>query len=122
MRSPRCGRGLFFLTIISIAISIADGGELTCQLYFILFEGVRWFWGLTCDFWAENAERNFEGQKTEAKAIDLVASPFGLRSCLRQSGRAASLLAGRGAESPALSQRQKQRQKQKQRQRQKQRQ
>ena len=21
--------------------------------------GVRWFWGLTCDFWAKNAKNNF---------------------------------------------------------------
>jgi hypothetical protein len=28
-----------------------------CQLYFLLFEWFRWFWGLTCDFWAENGER-----------------------------------------------------------------
>jgi hypothetical protein len=38
--------------------------------------------------------------KAKATTIDLVASPFGLRSCLRQSGGAASLLAGRGAEAP----------------------
>src|SRR5260370_32633398 len=52
---PVVGRGLFFLSILSIA----DGGELTCKLYFLLFEGVRWFWGLTCDFWAEFEENIF---------------------------------------------------------------
>jgi hypothetical protein len=24
--------------------------------------GVRWFWGLTRDFWAENAKNNFDWQ------------------------------------------------------------
>ena len=24
---------------------------------------VRWFWGLTCDFWAENAENKCKGNK-----------------------------------------------------------
>ena len=46
--APGFGRGLFFLSILIIA----DGGELTCQLYFLLFEWVRSFGGLTCDFWA----------------------------------------------------------------------
>jgi hypothetical protein len=32
------------------------------QLYSLLFERVRWFWGLTCDFWAENAEKNCKGK------------------------------------------------------------
>jgi hypothetical protein len=40
---------------------------------------------LTCDFWAENRERK---TTADAKAMDSVASPFGLRSGLRQSGRA----------------------------------
>jgi hypothetical protein len=48
-----------------------------------LFERFRWFWDLTCDFWAENAKRKTKG---EAKAIKSVASPFGLRFSLRQSG------------------------------------
>jgi hypothetical protein len=26
-----------------------------------LFEGFRWFWGLTCDFWAEIEEKYLEG-------------------------------------------------------------
>jgi hypothetical protein len=38
------------------------------------------FQGLTCDFWAENAE------KYKDKGNRSVASPFGLRSGLRQSG------------------------------------
>jgi hypothetical protein len=35
------------------------------QLYFLWFEGVRWFWGLTCDFWGENAKKNLRGQEQE---------------------------------------------------------
>ena len=38
---------------------------------------------MTCDFWAENAEKN---TTATAKAIKSIASPFGLRSSLRQSG------------------------------------
>jgi hypothetical protein len=26
-----------------------------------LFEGVEWFWGLTCGFWAENAKNKCKG-------------------------------------------------------------
>jgi hypothetical protein len=40
---------------------------------------------LTCDFWAENAKEKI---RAKAKAIKSVASPFGLRSGLRQSGDA----------------------------------
>ena len=58
-KPPAVGRGLFLISILSIA----DGGELTCQLYFIWFEGVRWFWGLTCDFWAENFEKKCKSNK-----------------------------------------------------------
>ena len=32
--------------------------ELICQLDLVLFVWFRCFWGLTCDFWAENAEKN----------------------------------------------------------------
>jgi hypothetical protein len=28
-----------------------------------LFEGVRWFWDLTCDFWAENAKNKCKDKK-----------------------------------------------------------
>jgi hypothetical protein len=52
---------------------------------------------LTCDFWAENAERKI---KAKATAIKSVASPFGLRSSLRQSGRPLRGWARRGAEAP----------------------
>jgi hypothetical protein len=55
--------------------------ELTCHEYVVLEQEVKWFPGLTCDFWAENARRKI---KTKAKAIKSVASPFGLRSGLRQ--------------------------------------
>ena len=54
-KPPAVGRGLFLISILSIA----DWRELTCQLYFLLFEGVGSFWGLTCDFWAENAEKKY---------------------------------------------------------------
>jgi hypothetical protein len=45
---------------------------------------LRSFEGLTCDFWAKNAK---EKCKNKNKGNKSVASPFGLRSCLRQSGR-----------------------------------
>jgi hypothetical protein len=51
-------------------------------------EWVRWFWGLTCDFWAKNAKNK---NRQRQKAVKSVASPFGLRSGLRQSGRAFGL-------------------------------
>jgi hypothetical protein len=34
-------------------------------------EWVRWFWGLTCDFWAKNAPNYFGGK---IKAMESVAS------------------------------------------------
>jgi hypothetical protein len=40
-----------------------------------LILGFGGFWGLTCDFWAENAKQR-----------QSVASPFGLRFSLRQCG------------------------------------
>ena len=43
----------FFYSYIS---SIAVGGYLSCQLDVGDSVWVRWFWGLTCDFWAENAK------------------------------------------------------------------
>jgi hypothetical protein len=36
-----------------------------------LFEGVRWFWGLTCDFRAENAKKK---NSIAVMAVDSVAS------------------------------------------------
>jgi hypothetical protein len=39
--------------------------ELKCQLDFLLFEGVRWFWDLTCDFWAENGERKISSMEDD---------------------------------------------------------
>src|SRR5258706_2139439 len=74
MRSPRPWPRAFLSFYF---LSIADGGELTCQLYFLLFEGVRWFWGLTCDFSAKNAKNKCNGKNTGNRS---VASPFGLRS------------------------------------------
>ena len=43
------------------------------KLNLVSFVWLRWFWGLTCDFWAENAENNSEAKTT---AIESVASPF----------------------------------------------
>jgi hypothetical protein len=79
MRSPRLRPRAFLISILIIE----DWVKLTCQVYSLLFEGVRWFWGLTCDFWAEIAEKNV---KAKTRAIKSVASPFGLHSGLRQSG------------------------------------
>jgi predicted trehalose synthase len=53
---------------------------------------------LTCDFWAENAERKI---KAKAKAIKSVASAFGFAPAIGRAV-AALRLAVRGAESPAL--------------------
>jgi hypothetical protein len=39
-----------------------------------LFERVKWFSDLTCDFWAENAKNKL---RVRAKAIKSVASPSG---------------------------------------------
>jgi hypothetical protein len=38
-----------------------------------LFDGVSWFWGLTCDFWAENGKRKMAAR---VKAIHSVVSAF----------------------------------------------
>jgi hypothetical protein len=38
-----------------------------CKLDLVLFDGVRWFWGLTCDFWAENAKIKI---RARVKVID----------------------------------------------------
>jgi hypothetical protein len=51
-KSPAVAQGLFLISILSIA----DGVELIRQLDFLLFDVVRWFLGLTCDLWAENAK------------------------------------------------------------------
>jgi hypothetical protein len=70
---------LFFSTVLSIAGWV----ELKCQLDLVLFVGFRWFLDLTCCFWAENGKRKITAK---AKAMKSVASPFGLRSGVRQSG------------------------------------
>ena len=49
-------------------------------VFLVLIFGFLGFEGLTCDFWAEMT-----------KSSRSVAWPFGLRSCLRQSGRAFGL-------------------------------
>jgi hypothetical protein len=38
-----------------------------------LFDGVSWFWGLTCDFLAENGKRKIAGR---VKTIDSVVWRF----------------------------------------------
>jgi hypothetical protein len=42
------GLSAFFLTVLIIA----DGRELIFNPDVDGLEGVRWFWDLTCDFWA----------------------------------------------------------------------
>jgi hypothetical protein len=48
--------------------------ELKCQLDLVLFVWFRWFWGLTCDFWAENGGRKIAGM--EGKLIQRFAGGF----------------------------------------------
>jgi hypothetical protein len=100
-KSPGFGRGLFLISILSITVWV----ELIRQLYLVLIEGVRWFWGLTCDFWAENAKKKCNGKcnrksKGKNNGNKSVASPFGLRSGLRQSGGRFAAGFRRGAEAP----------------------
>jgi hypothetical protein len=38
-----------------------------CQVDLVLFVGFKWFWGLTCDFWAENEKRKIA---VAAKAME----------------------------------------------------
>jgi hypothetical protein len=52
--APEIVRGLFCFSIY--ISSIAVWTYLTCQLDLLLFVRVRWFLGLTCDFWAKNAK------------------------------------------------------------------
>jgi hypothetical protein len=40
-----------------------------------LFEGVGWFWGLTCDLWAENAKNKCEGNGMGVSDDDGNATP-----------------------------------------------
>ena len=54
---------------------------------------------MTCCFWAENSKRKM---KAKAKAMKSVASPFGLCSSLRQSGRAFGLAFYGAAEAAPL--------------------
>jgi hypothetical protein len=52
----------FFLIYISI---ISVWVQLTCHPDVIGLWRVRWFWGLTCDFWVENAENNFGAKQRQ---------------------------------------------------------
>jgi hypothetical protein len=56
MRKPQRIAGAFFLLSIS---SIAVWVKLKCQLDLLLFQVFKQYWGLACDFWAENEERYF---------------------------------------------------------------
>src|SRR5271163_4330623 len=59
------------LTFFFTVLSIANSTKLNCQLDLMLLEGVRWFGGLTCDFWAEKGKRK---RRTAGKAMDSVIS------------------------------------------------
>jgi hypothetical protein len=54
---PRLWPGLFLIS----NLIIEDWVELTCHADVVDSLSVRWLWGLTFDFWAENAERKFTG-------------------------------------------------------------
>ena len=61
MRNPAVGR----VFLISVS-SIAGSTELIRHVDVVLFEGVRWFGGLTCVFGGKNAQNNFgEGQDND---------------------------------------------------------
>jgi hypothetical protein len=69
------GPGVFLIYISIIAVWI----ELTRQVDLVLFERFRWFWGLTCDFWAENAEennRNSKGNENSRLELGFAAGPY----------------------------------------------
>jgi hypothetical protein len=69
---------------------ISDWVYLTCQLDLVLFVWFRWFGGLTCVFWAENAEKNIgkhEQQQYEGlMGLMNVNQRYGLHWLYRQSG------------------------------------
>jgi hypothetical protein len=71
-------RGLLFLSLLIIG----DKEGETCHSYVIASQRVEGFWGLTCDFWAENGKRKM--QKAKIKAINQSPSALlgasGLRS------------------------------------------
>jgi hypothetical protein len=50
---------------------IADGAYLICDADVVGSKRFRYFWDLTCDFWAENGERKINAG---ARAIESVAS------------------------------------------------
>jgi hypothetical protein len=59
--------GTFLISILSITVWV----ELIRQLYFFWIERVKWFWDLTCDFWAENAKFIFaEADPPPAETIE----------------------------------------------------
>jgi hypothetical protein len=52
------GASLVLIYIFSIAV----GMKLNFKSYLIGFQGVEWFWDLTCDFWAENGKEKWQRQ------------------------------------------------------------
>jgi hypothetical protein len=54
------GRGFFLIS----NLIIEDWVELKCHADVADLLWVRWFWGLTCDFWAENGKRKFGATTT----------------------------------------------------------
>jgi hypothetical protein len=62
------------------------------QMYLAADQWFSWFWGLTCDFWAENAEIK---PRVTVKAIRSVAlSMTSLRSLAERYGFAIAFDAG----------------------------
>jgi hypothetical protein len=51
---------------------ISDRAKLTCHADVAVEQGVRWFGGLTYDFWAENAERNLLPQTKAIESMVLM--------------------------------------------------
>jgi hypothetical protein len=43
-------------------------------LYFLLFVWFRWFWDLTCDFWAENAKNTWWSRQLQETKSDFSAA------------------------------------------------
>jgi hypothetical protein len=58
---PLWGFCLFFSTVLSIAVGV----ELFSILDLLLFVWFRWFWDLTCDFWAENAKNKYKTKQRQ---------------------------------------------------------
>jgi hypothetical protein len=68
MQKSRLWAGAF----LDSYLIIAGWRELIRQLDLVSFDRFRWFWDLTCGFWAENAKNK---NRQMIKAIKSVASP-----------------------------------------------